>query len=108
MFGMSGGGATPAWVAVPNQGYAPLTVAKWPWSFHSDKIGGSVSVSMLRVDDNAPLAVSVQSLPDGYGQNAISWAPSGWTVEAGKTYRVTIAGIAGGNVTYDVKPVGCP
>ena len=43
----------------------------------------------------------------GYEQNTMGFKPMGWTAEAGKTYRVTIAGLTGGNVVYDVKSVTC-
>ncbi len=109
VFGMSGGGPSPAFVAVPNQGFVPLQIASWTWTFHGADMGiPNATVSVLRVDDNTPLTVQTHSLQQGYGQNAISWDPVGWTVEAGKTYRVTVGGLTGGPVTYDVKPVSCP
>jgi hypothetical protein len=109
IFGMSGGGPNPPWVAVPNQGVVPDIIATWTWTF-SSSIGGTASAqaSVLRVDDNTPLAVTMVPLAQGYGQDTISWVPSGWAAEAGKTYRVTISGLASGDVTYDVKPVSCP
>ncbi|MCC6524050.1 MAG: CAP domain-containing protein [Polyangiaceae bacterium] len=108
VFGSSGGGPNPPWVAHPNPGYTPLTMAQWTWTFHGSLSGiPSAQVSMLRVDDNTPLAVTVQTLSQGYGQDCISWRPSGWTPQAGMTYRVTISGLGGGDVVYDVKPVGC-
>lgn len=106
VFGQSGNGPSPSWVAVPNQGFVPLAVAAWTWTFHGT-IGGiaNAQVSMLRVDDNTPLDVKVQTLQQGYGQEAISWSPQGWTPEVGKTYRVTVK--ANSEVVYDVKPVAC-
>ena len=62
----------------------------------------------MRLSDHANLAVTKQTLDQGYGQDAISWVPSGWTAMAGETYRVTISGLAGGDVVYAVKPVTCP
>lgn len=106
VFGSSGDGPNPDWVAVPNQGYVPLTVAQWTWTFHGN-IGGvaNAQVSMLLVDDNTPLDVKILPLSQGFGEEAISWEPQGWQPEAGKTYRVTVK--AASEVVYDVKPVAC-
>jgi hypothetical protein len=109
VFGTSGGGPTPAWTSVPNAGYVPLQIAQWTWTFHGANTGiPNATITMLRVDDNTPLAVTRLTLSQGYGQNAISWKPNGWTVQAGKTYRTTVSGLTGGSVVYDVKPVNCP
>jgi hypothetical protein len=109
VFGSSGGGPNPSWVAVPNQGFVPMPVPTWTWSFHSSMQGtANATIAVLRVDDNTPLAVNVMQLQQGYGQDAISWTANGWAAEAGKTYRVTVSGLSGGDVTYDVKPVNCP
>jgi hypothetical protein len=108
VFGAQGKGPNPPWVAVPNQGYVPVEVAQWTWTFHGSLSGiANAQIKMQRVDDGAPLEVTVQTLQQGFAQDAISWKPAGWTVEAGKTYRVTVSGIGGGDVTYDVKPIAC-
>jgi hypothetical protein len=108
VFGSQGGGPNPPWVAVPNQGFVPLTVAQWTWTFHGSLSGiPNATISMLRVDDNVPLNVTIKTLSQGFGQDAISWLPNGWSVEAGKTYRVTVSGLGGGEVAYDVKPIMC-
>jgi len=108
VFGSQGGGPNPSWVAVPNQGFVPLTIATWTWTFHSS-LGGTVNATptVLRVSDNTPLAVTKLPLSQGYGQDCISWKPNGWTAVANETYRVTISGLTGGDITYDVKPVSC-
>lgn len=108
VFGGGGNGPNPTFVGVPNQGYVPIEVAQWTWTFHSN-VGGvpNAQISVLRVDDNAPLTVKVIKLNQGYGQDAISWEPQGFQVEAGKTYRVTVSGLSGGDIVYDVKPVTC-
>lgn len=109
VFGSSGGGPTPSYVAVPNQGFVPVGITAWTWSFHgADSAIATAQVTMLRVDDNTPLPISVHMLNQGYGQTAVSWNPNGWSAEADKTYRVTVTGLSGGDVTYDVKPVSCP
>jgi len=108
VFSGGGSGPFPAWTAFPPPGYVPIEVAGWTWTFHGDDGNiANAQISMLRVDDNAPLAVNVQSLYQGYGQTATSWTPSGWSAQAGMTYRVTVAGLSSGNVVYDVKPVTC-
>ena len=57
--------------------------------------------------DDEPLAVKLLPLSQGYGEEAISWLPDGWQPQAGKTYRVTVSGVGGGDVVYDVKPAAC-
>lgn len=108
VFGSSGNGPNPAWVSMPPAGFAPMTTAQWTWTFHGS-IGGipDAGIAMLRVDDNMPLAVTIMKLNQGYAQDTISWLPNGWQPQAGKTYRVTVSGLAGGDVVYDVKPVDC-
>lgn len=106
VFGSSGGGPTPPWVAVPNQGFVPVEIATWTWTFHAPG-ADSAQISVLRVDDNTPLGVTVKKLSQGFGVEAISWTKNGWQAESGKTYRVTVGGLPGGDVTYDVKPIDC-
>lgn len=108
VFGSGGNGPNPSWTAMPPPGFVPSEVATWTWSFHGS-LGGiaNAQISMLRVDDAAPLSVKVLKLQQGFAQDAISWVPQGWQAQAGKTYRVTVSGLAAGDVTYDVKPVAC-
>lgn len=108
VFGSSGGGPHPSWYAWPPPGFVPVEAAGWTWTLHGS-IGGvaSAAISVLRVDDNTPLAVTVLPLSQGYAEDTQSWVPNGWTVEAGKTYRVTATGVGSGSLTYDVKPVVC-
>jgi len=108
VFGASGTGPNPSWVAMPPPGFVPTTVAQWTWTFHGSLSGiANAQISVLRVDDNTPLAVNVQTLQQGFAQNAISWTANGWQPQAGMTYRVTVSGLGGGDVVYDVKPVVC-
>ncbi len=108
VFGSSGGGPNPPWVAVPNQGYVPLTIAQWTWTFHGNDSGiPTATIAVTRVGDGADLPVTVQQLQQGFGQNTISWVPNGWQPAANETYRVTVSGLTSGSVTYDVKPVAC-
>jgi hypothetical protein len=109
VFASKGTGPSPSWNAVPPAGFAPIEMAQYKqWSFEGKLAGiAKATATVLRVEDNTPLAVTAMPLSQGYGQDTVSFDPNGWTVEAGKTYRVTIAGLTGGNVTYDVKPVMC-
>jgi hypothetical protein len=108
VFGMSGGDSAPPWTSIPPAGFSPVEMTTWTWSLQGDLFGiGSATVEMLDVDTNTPLAVQILPLQVGYGQEAISWLPSGWTPQAGKTYRVTLGGVNGGPIVYDVKPVAC-
>lgn len=108
VFDQSGGGPSPSWSAVPNQGFVPLTIARWTWTFHGS-LGGisNATVSVLRVSDNTTLPVTMQPLDSGYGQPATSWVPDGWQAQAGETYRVTVSNLTGPDVEYDVKPTAC-
>jgi hypothetical protein len=54
------------------------------------------------------LNVSTNLLASGYGQSAIGFSPSGWSVDAGETYEITVSGLGGQTVVYQVKPVNCP
>lgn len=108
VFGSSGTGPNPAWVAVPNPGVVPSQIATWTWTFHSNKGGtANATITMTRVGDGADLPVMRMTLQQGFGQAAISWKPMGWTPTVGESYRVTVTGLTGGDVTYVVKPVTC-
>ncbi len=109
IFATKGTGPKPAWNAVPPAGFAPIEMAKYPqWSFEGSLAGiAKASASVLRVEDNMPLTVTPQPLSQGYGQDTMSFKPSGWVAEAGKTYRVTISGLTAGNIVYEVKPISC-
>jgi len=108
VFGSSGTGPTPPWVAVPNPGFVPMPIATWAWTFHSS-LGGTANatIAVTRASDNANLMVTRTTLSQGYGQDAVSWRPMGWTPTAGETYKVTISGLSGGDVRYAVRPVTC-
>lgn len=108
VFGMSGNGPNPPWTSMPPPGYAPVEITQWTWTFQGN-LGGipNAQISMVDVDADKTLAVKVINLNQGYAQDTISWVPSGWQPQAGKTYRVKVSGLAGGDVTYDVKPVSC-
>ena len=108
VFGMSGTSNVPPWVAVPNPGPVPLAITKWTWSF-SSSLGGTANanIAVVRASDSMTLAVTRMTLSQGYGQDTISWVPSGWVPAVNETYRVTVSGLTGGDVSYAVKPVTC-
>ena len=108
IFGSSGTSNIPKWVAVPNPGFVPLEIAKWTWSF-SSSLGGTASatIAVVRMSDNMAMTVTRMTLSQGYGQDTISWLPSGWVPAAGETYKVTVSGLTGGDVSYVVKPINC-
>ena len=97
------------WQAVPNPGPVPLPLAQYAaWSIHGLFASMQTTVQVRRVDDGADLPVKLQQLPLGYGGEAIGFARMGWNVEAGRTYRVQVTGVAIGNLSYDVQPIACP
>lgn len=97
------------WTAWPNPGPVPLAAIRGLWSFHSNRLAlGSATPSVVRVSDGAALGVSVSHPPDGYGPSTVAWQPMGWSATVGERYRVTIDGVSGGPITYEVEPVSCP
>jgi len=111
--GIAGGGGTSfqPWVAYPNPGPAPIETTGRLWSFHPGERSFSVSrgeASVVRVSDGMSMAVtSSSSGASGLPPGAVVWSLDGWVAEAGETYRVTISGLSGGDVTYDVEVVDC-
>ncbi len=110
VFDTSGTGPYPAWYSWPPSGYVPKAVAQTtPWSFHI-KQKSVISGAVIAVKDmgaNKDVAVSTQKLNQGFGDDAISFSPSGWTPQVGDVYRVSVT--AGGSTyVYDVLPVDCP
>jgi uncharacterized protein YkwD len=110
VFDNSGSSARP-WTAWPNPGPTPFAALRdgfgraGLWSFHASMVSGSTGVTMSRVPDGSPLAVTVSHPSNGYGPNTVAWAPMGWTPAEGDRYRVTITG--GSEVTYEVELVAC-
>jgi len=115
VFDTSGAGPKPAWYAWPPPGYVPVEVTPgvlnqgWAWSFHL-KQGGVVANAKITVQNLSTAAdapVTLKTLGNGYGDDAISFYPNGWTPAAGEVYRVTADVGAGGKFVYDVMPVSC-
>jgi hypothetical protein len=68
----------------------------------------SESTTVTVTQDGAPRAVTSYFIGGGWGPpSTLAWSPSGWTPTAGATYRVTISGTSIGDVTYEVRLVGC-
>ena len=112
VFDGSGSGNRP-WTSWPNAGPSPIEGLSGGfggsalWSFHSRSMSlGTATVTMARVSDGSPLAVTVTHPPDGYGPSTVAWAPSGWTPTAGVRYRVTVSN-GGSEITYEVELVSC-
>ncbi|UJR80819.1 CAP domain-containing protein [Sandaracinus amylolyticus] len=102
------GSSTRAWTSWPSPGPIPREALRGDWSFHSNSISmRAASVRVVRVSDGAELEVSVDHPADGYGPSTVSFRPMGWSPAAGERYRVTIEGIDGGSITYEVAPVEC-
>jgi hypothetical protein len=107
VFDMSGSSSR-MWTAWPNPGPTPIDGIRGLWSFHSNRISmASATVAVMRVGDGATLGVSVTHPPDGYGPSTVAWQPMGWSATVGQRYRITIGGVAGGPISYEVAPVRC-
>jgi hypothetical protein len=115
MWTLGGSGNVGAqWTAWPPPGPFPLAAGQLPWtsmdltgwSIQSDTIDfASAQVEITAGDEVLPVTISV--LESGYGSTfAISMIPQGWTMAAGTTYHVRIAGV-GEPIEYDVDVVAC-
>lgn len=108
-------GARPDWYAWPPPGFSPVQVSQgvvnagWAWTFHVKKSGAlaNATIAVTNLNTAEPAPVTVKTLGQGYGDDAIAFYPNGWTPTAGETYRVKV-GATGGPFLYDVSPVTCP
>lgn len=108
VFGGSGTGPTPNWLAFPPPGYVPQQFALWHWTVHGNIPLNGTTASVRRVSDGADLPIQLQILSGFYGQAAAALLRDGWNPVAGETYHVTLTGQGGaGTIEYDVKPVSC-
>jgi hypothetical protein len=111
VFDTSGSGPMPLWYAWPPPGYAPIQVFSWTWSFHYTQmnvLGPDTTISVKNLATNADAPVTVTVLDPYYGDDAIAFAPKGWTPQVGEIYRVTVNAKKVAPITYDVIPVSCP
>jgi len=112
VFDTSGGGPYPAWYAWPPAGYVPVQVAQLmsggAWSFHLKQanVANSATMTVKNLGTSAMLNMMKMTLNQGYGDDAVSFYPSGWTPMAGEIYRVTVTA-SNGTYVYDVRPVTC-
>jgi hypothetical protein len=108
IFGMSGSGPNPDFVAYPPPGPIPYQLAATTWSFSGNSYDYTApTVKVVRMSDGMTMPTTLMPLdnPGGFNYaNATSWTP-GFTPAAGETYRVTVT--AGKTTTYDVMPVDC-
>ncbi len=109
VFGSSGSGPWPSWIAFPPPGYFPVEIGAWMWTFHSNSSVANAAMTVTRQSDAQPLAMQKFSLVQGYGSyDTIGFRPQGWSPAAGETYLVAVDGVGSGTITYELKPVNCP
>lgn len=115
VFDTTGAGPKPVWYAWPPPGYVPVEVTPgvlnqgWGWSFHLTKGGviGTAKITVQNLSKGVEAPVTLKTLGNNYGDDAISFYPNGWTPAAGEVYRVTVDVGATGKFVYDVMPVTC-
>jgi hypothetical protein len=109
VFGSSGTGASPPFVAFPPPGFSPTSLTQWHWTIHGNIPLGSATVTVTRMGDNMEMPTHLEVLNGSYGQPAVVIFKDGWSPAAGQTYHVRLSGQGGlGLVEYDVKPTDCP
>lgn len=101
------GSTARTWVAYPAPGPAPIETANGVWSFHSATSLERADVTVHSLSDERALGVDVDELGGGYGAEAISITPRGWTPTAGETYRVGVTVPGADAIVYDVRVVAC-
>ena len=100
-----GGTSSRRWVAFPSPGPYPVQGVLGSWTFSSDGVGSSTSVSIIKESNGATIPVQTTLLAGGYGLPTVSFDPHEAVV--GETYAVTVTGLSGGDVTYRIKIVDC-
>ncbi len=109
VFGSSGGGSSPPFVAFPPPGFSPIALTQWHWTIHGNVPLGSATVTVTRMSDMMVMPTRLEVLSGSYGQPAVVLFKEGWSPAAGQTYHVRLSGQGGlGLVEYDVKPTDCP
>ncbi|MBL8603703.1 MAG: CAP domain-containing protein [Myxococcales bacterium] len=93
------------WVAWPNAGPVPLEAMTRIWSFSASGLGVSGANTVTVTQDATRLDVTAMQRQNGYGDDTISWQMP--AIRAGSVYRVSIAGLRTGTVSYEVRPVAC-
>ncbi len=108
-----GGTSTRAWTAYPNQGFAPMGMlmargtVTWSFQANSFSLPSGTTAEVVRVSDGMNLPVTSYLTGGGGPPPSVGFTPSGWTPQAGQTYRVTIRGTSMGDITYETTLVDC-
>jgi len=95
-----------AWVAWPNAGPTPMAAMTRIWSLSSGSLGLGARTRVEVSRDGAALPVTAQLRSGNYGDPTVSWDMP--EVAAGASYAVRVSGLAGADLRYEVRPVGCP
>ncbi len=106
-----GGGTTypaPDWVSLPPPGFVPTTVVNYVWTFHHKSSVSAATMKVTNTATSANLPMKTLKLTGGYGSySTIAFQRDGWTAKSGEVYDVTVDGISGGPISYQVKAVTC-
>jgi hypothetical protein len=102
----------PVWIAFPNPGFAPIENFG-VWSVQSSVLSmdaAGVTVTVQNAATGETLATLPVAAAGTFGNgSALAFQPSGWSVVAGTTYSVHLAGLPGGmSIAYTTTPVSCP
>ncbi len=109
VFGGSGTGPRPDFVAFPPPGFSPIALTQWQWTLHGNIPLSGTTVTVTRQSDMANLPMRLEVLAGSYGQAAVVMFRDGWSPVAGQSYHVRVSGTGGlGLIEYDVKPTDCP
>ncbi len=108
------GKGTKAFVAWPPGGTVPLqaitrgkeSLDKTGWSIQSDKIDLKNAQVAVTLDGVSKPVTVTQLLPNYGAAFAIDFIPQGWSTEAGKSYAVSVSGVAT-PISYTVNVVDC-
>lgn len=101
------GRSSRTWTAWPNHGPTVISATTNTWSWHSTSSVAGATVEVVRVSDGMTMPISSYIPPNGFGVNAVAWTLDGWSAAVGETYRVTISGVSGAPITYEVEVVSC-
>lgn len=106
-----GGGTTypaPDWVSLPPPGFAPVAVVNYVWTFHHKSSVGSATIKVTNTATSSDMPMKTLPLSGGYGSySTIGFQQQGWTAKAGDVFDVTVDGITGGPISYQVKAAAC-
>lgn len=92
----------PAFIAWPVAGYMPRNLIPQRWSFSIPNADFSAAIVSVLDENNNSVGLTVNTLANGYGDNAIVWdltnAPT-FSGSADVLYKVTVTGVKIGGVT---------